>query len=206
MSELIVNLKARAVQAQAETSEEGVTSADQILMQRVAAGDQSALSELIVQHGDTLARLVGRLMAWHSDCDDVYQEILLSVWQRAHSFRGDGSLEGWLRRLAVNRCRNHFRARAAMRRKLEGLAAVLTMTKTSETGPAVFEDPAVPQDPELRKALEQLKPDDRAAIVLFYMEEMPGDEVARALGIRLETLHVKLHRAEENKTLYGADG
>ena len=66
MSELIVNLKARAVQAQAETSEEGVTSADQILMQRVAAGDQSALSELIVQHGDTLARLVGALVPGQS--------------------------------------------------------------------------------------------------------------------------------------------
>ena len=85
-------------------------------MVRLKTGDQAAMCELLDRHGDMLARLVGRLTAWHVDREDILQDVLLSVWQKSGSFRGNGSLEGWLKRIAVNQCRNHFRAANSIKR------------------------------------------------------------------------------------------
>ena len=56
-------------------------SDEERLMARLATGEEEPLKELIAIHGEMLARLVGRLTAWHADSDDVLQEVLLVVWK-----------------------------------------------------------------------------------------------------------------------------
>ena len=169
---------------------------EESLMKRIAARDEAAICELLELHGEMLARLVGRLLVWHSDCDDVLQEVLLSVWQRAGSYRGQGSLEGWLKKIALNRCRNHFRALSAVQRKLERFSILIGKRETDQPTPSTFSNKDDGQTP-LMLALRKLDGKDRTAIVLFYLEEMPGEEVAASLGIKLETFHVRLHRARK---------
>ncbi len=190
MSELSVNPNAATQPAIPAVSPAALD--ERQLMQRLRAGDESALQELIHRHGETLARLIGRLTAWHADRDDILQEVLLAVWERSGSFRGDGSLEGWLKRLAINRCRNHFRAASSLKRTIERFVLLAPPKQI------VKRDPHHEQDnTELRRALEKLSQADRTALVLFYLEELPGDEVATLLKIKPETLHVRLHRARK---------
>lgn len=170
------------------------------LMQRISSGNELALQELIVLHGDMLARLVGRLMAWHADSDDVLQEVLLTVWRKANRFEGQGSLEGWLRRIAVNRCRNHFRATSILQRKIEQLATLLTASQSNQEDyktSYTFAENAIDEASPLGIALRQLPTDDRAAIVLVYLEELSPDDVSETLGIKTQTLHVRLHRIKK---------
>ena len=150
------------------------------------------MERLLGIHGESLARLVGRLTAWHADQDDILQEVLVQVWTKASSYRAEGSLEGWLKRIAVNRCRNHFRTLASWRRKIERL--------TMLTNSSQYEDPAVEFDgidDSLRDALTSLSQDERTTVVLYYLEQMPGESVAQVMNVKLETLHVRLHRARK---------
>lgn len=147
------------------------------------------MNVLVHRFGPRLHRLVCRLTGWSGDSDDILQEVFLAAWRKAGAFRGNGSLEGWLRRLAVNRCRNHHRARAAFARML-GRAA--SRSKTATVNRPSQEEPDLD---ELRAALAKLKGPDRAVLVLFYLEELSGEQVAEALGVRLEAVHVRLHRA-----------
>lgn len=188
MSELSVNLNA-ATRA-AEQVDALLMSDDQQLMIRLQQGDETAMCELLDQHGEMLARLVGRLTAWRADHEDILQDVLLSVWQRSGSFRGAGSLEGWLKRIAVNHCRNHFRAVNSITQLMERFASLVSPQPFVETHPA---EP----NHELHIALRRLPKKDRISLVLFYLEEMPGDEVADILQIKPETLHVRLHRARK---------
>ena len=56
-------------------------------------------------------------------------------------------------------------------------------------------------------ALAKLSPSDRLLLVLYYLEEMSGDEVASSMGVKLETLHVRLHRARQKlKTILTSEG
>ncbi len=161
--------------------------ADARLMRRLAAGDPAAMPELIAIHGDRLARLVGRMTAWSGDRDDLLQDVLVSAWEQAGSYEGHGSLAGWLRMIAVNRCRNHHRTRRT-------LARLLDAARQRIGGPEPDKD--FLEISELtRQALQQLAVDDRTVMVLVYLEELPGPEVARLLNIKPETLHVRLHRA-----------
>lgn len=191
MSDLSVNLKSAILPA-AQTSAPAL-SEDRRLMNRLANGEEAAMCELIQKHGETLARLIGRLTAWHGDRDDILQEVLVNVWQKSASFRGDGPLEGWLKRIAVNQCRNHFRAANGVKRMMGRFARLLTPAETVD--PAPVESSAADK---VNLALGALSNVDRTALVLFYLEGMTGDEVATAMKIKLETLHVRLHRARKN--------
>jgi RNA polymerase sigma-70 factor (ECF subfamily) len=171
------------------SGDEIARDADSALMSRLRNGDETAMNALVHRFGPRLHRLICRLTGWSGDSDDILQEVFLTAWRKAGAFRGDGSLEGWLRQLAVNRCRNHHRARAAFTRML-GRAA--SRSKTATVNRLSQEESDLG---ELRIALAKLKRPDRAVLVLFYLEELSGEQVAEALGVRLETVHVRLHRA-----------
>lgn len=171
---------------------------DFAFMQRLAAGDEEAMTRLIERHGQMLARLVGRLMAWSPDHEDVFQDVLLVIWQKANNYRGTGSLEGWLRTLAANRCYNHLRRQNSFRQ----LLANFFDSQRSKFKP---EKPS--ESAAIENALKELTAKERTVIVLYYLEEMSGEEVAVALGIRTESLHVRLHRARQKlKSLLSAKG
>ena len=155
------------------------------LMQRLRRGESEALTELVHQYGPGLQRLIGRMTAWSSDADDILQEVFLTAWQRAGQFRGQGALEGWLRRLAVNRCKNHHRARRAFKDLLLRFASVA---------------PRQPGNHEeiqsgLAEALAKLKDADRMVLVLYYLEGLSANETADSLGLRVDAVHMRLHRA-----------
>ena len=191
MSELSVNLDA-AKQHHVERIDIGPSTDS--LMSLVASGDQAAFEQLIDQHGDSIARLIGRLTAWHADSDDILQEVFLSVWQRAGTYHGQGSVEGWLKRIAINRCRNHFRMASSFKRKLERFVGFGIQDSTQDTHSCFEVNEA---NEELRQEIGKLGHKDRTILVLYYLEEMPGEEVAQMLNVKLETMHVQLHRARK---------
>ena len=156
---------------------------------RLQRGDDTAMCELIERYGEVLGQLVGRLTGWHADREDILQDVLLAIWNQAGSYRGEGSLEGWLKRIAVNRCRNHFRATQSIKRLIERFTLLRQPSERQSTN----ENDG--QDEKLTSSLQKLSQADRTVLVLFYLEEMPGEEVAETLNIKLETLHVRLHRA-----------
>lgn len=162
------------------------------LMERMAGGDEAALDELVAMHGHMLLRLIGRLTGWHGDIDDIFQEVLLTAWRRAHRYREQGSCEAWLKRIAVNRVKNHHRTLSRIQRKLELFADRLASFERRPT--AIL--PHEANEP-MQLAMRKLKEADRTLIVLVYLEELPIVEVAELVGIKQSTLHVRLHRARE---------
>ncbi len=169
-------------------SDEVAQNPDSTLMSRLQNGDANAMNEMVCRFGPGLNRLVGRLTGWSAESDDILQEVFLTAWRKAAAFQGSGSLEGWLRKLAVNRCRNHRRTRSAFKRMLDRFAL---RSKTTTADQLSLDESAG----ALRIALARLKTADRAVFVLYYLEDMSGEQVAEALGARIETIHVRLHRA-----------
>ena len=159
------------------------------LMRRVAAGDAKALEQMIAQYGAMLNRLIGRLTSWSSDREDLLQDVFLAVWQKADRFQDRGSLEGWLRQVAINRCRNHHRWSKRFRAFLEQFKLIAPGRRSTS------DESKLDERQSIEAALAHLNSSDRMVLVLYYLEEMPAGEVAESLGIRVETFHVRLHRA-----------
>jgi RNA polymerase sigma-70 factor (ECF subfamily) len=162
--------------------------------QRPAADAAAASFErLVVAEYEYVARLVGRLLAWRSDVDDLVQDVFvaaLAAWPR---FRGDCAARTWLTRIAVNKCRSHLRRRwlrdrlfAAWQARCEpGHSDGDQSANNSETSDQV------------RRAVERLRQRDREAIVLHYLEQMSVTDIAAVLKITRNAVEVRLTRARQ---------
>jgi RNA polymerase sigma-70 factor (ECF subfamily) len=186
---------------------------DAELMAAVAAGDESALADLYDRHADAAFRLAYRLLGDRGLAEEVLQETMLAVWNKAEQYdRRIASLVAWLMTIARNRSVDRLRARARRPVPLPLGAAGdardprgLTLDAAIESGHLVAAAPA-PLDPEVlvdaawvrqavRGALEGLPQPERRALELAYYEELTQTEIAARLGWPLGTVKTRTRRA-----------
>lgn len=78
---------------------------DEVLLARVAAGEQLALRQLIDRHGRGLSLFAGRYLGGSDEAEDVVQDVFIAVWKNAKRFdRSKGRATTWIYRIAANRC------------------------------------------------------------------------------------------------------
>lgn len=135
------------------------------------------LGRLLAERGDQLMRAAVALTGRREDAEDLLQEALERVLRNRHGIRDDA--EGYLRRTLYNLAAEGWRRRGAWRRKIRLLRA------DGDTGAArggADATAAVDVRDTLVRLLRQLPPQQRAAIVLRYFEQLTEAEAAVVLG------------------------
>lgn len=155
------------------------------LMARVARGERAAAAALFERHGDAVYRYLRGCGAGPEDAEDLTQEVFVRALARASSYRGRGSLEGWLIRTARARVIDRSRRETARRRREREWAA---------TRPAA-EAPPSGTTGQLSRLMEALAPEDREVIVLAKFLDFPASRIAEVLGGTPGAARVRLHRA-----------
>jgi RNA polymerase sigma-70 factor, ECF subfamily len=160
---------------------------DDLLIARVAAGDDGALHELFRRHAPWLAiRLRSVLPA--CDVEDVLQETFIAAWRGAGAYRPAGVAGGWLWGIGRRQAALLLRRRGPATAELAVLAAI------DQRDPA---DIAIART-ELDAAVATLGPaggPEREAWRLLYVEDRPVAEVARLTGVPEGTVKSRAHRA-----------
>ena len=141
------------------------------------------------QHGAAIGRLCMALVGSQADAEDLTQETLLAAHDAFASWRGDGSIRAWLFGIARRKCARHLESRTAGRAKLELLR---------DDAPAP--DPAdAAADRQMaaraRKALAEIRPTEREALILRYAGGLSFREVAAACGIDEAAARKRVSRA-----------
>ncbi len=152
------------------------------------------LDSVFRAHAQTVARFAARLAGPGFDVDDLVQEVFLVVRDKLHRFHGGTALTTWLYGITYNVVRHH-RRRHRWRRWLTG-SAVETAGDLEATGPTPLEQLEQKQAlHHVYRILEGLTEKQRTVFILFELERLSGEEVARLTGTRLATVWVQLHRA-----------
>jgi RNA polymerase sigma-70 factor (ECF subfamily) len=140
-----------------------------------------------------LSRFIARLSG-RAEAADLLHEVFLVVQRRLPEFRGDAELKTWLYAIAL-------RVVLARRRK-EQLRRLLWLERAQADATEPLADDTPETLAEGRQAsrtvhavLERLSERDRALIVLFELEGLPGEQIAGVLGISESAVWVGLHRA-----------
>jgi RNA polymerase sigma-70 factor (ECF subfamily) len=130
------------------------------------------------------------------ELEDAVQEVFTLVQRELPNYRGEARITTWLYRITENVVR-HQRRRNRWRRWLRG--------STSDQGrerELASEDRSPAENVEQRQsrelvylALDRMNERYRTAIILFEIEDLPGEEVAERMGMKLSNLWVLLHRA-----------
>jgi RNA polymerase sigma-70 factor (sigma-E family) len=146
----------------------------------------SRLEELYRGHAPDALRLAYLLTGDRGLAEDLVQDAFVKVFGRFHDLRNRDAFWWYLRRTVVNLSRSHFRRRRVERAWLERQRPDETHT-----------DPDLGERERLRKALQTLRPEQRAAIVLRYFEDLSEADTAQALGVAVGTVKSMVSRGME---------
>ncbi|MGD7708001.1 RNA polymerase sigma factor SigM [Microlunatus sp. Y2014] len=181
-----------------ETRQASVTDAeelsDEALLAAHVAGDPAAFGQLVRRHQDRLWAVALRTIRHGEDAADALQDAYISAYRRAGSFRGDSKVTTWLHRIVVNACLDRIRHNKV--RKADALPddhdrmADLASRATSQ--PDLVAQGAVRAD--IASALNELNPDQRAALILVDMEGYSVEEAATMLGCATGTIKSRCFR------------
>ncbi|WP_369831007.1 RNA polymerase sigma factor SigE [Corynebacterium sp. 13CS0277] len=151
-------------------------------------------AELVEEHADSVYRLAYRLSGNQQDAEDLTQETFMRVFRSLKNYQ-PGTFEGWLHRITTNLFLDMVRHRAKIR--MEALPEDYDRVPGNDLTPEQAYTVAN-LDPVLQKALDDLAPDFRVAVVLCDVMGMSYDEIADTLGVKLGTVRSRIHRGRSH--------
>ena len=122
------------------------------------------------------------------EAEDILQEGFIKIYKKLSSFRGDGSFEGWIRRIFVNTAIEHFRKRTYQQPITE------QHEKTVEGKYLSVLDSLAEKD--IMELITQLSPGYRTVFNLYVVEGYTHKEIGELLGISEGTSKSQLSRAK----------
>lgn len=120
------------------------------------------------------------------EIDDLFQEVLVKLWQGYDSFQGKSDLRTWIYRVSLNTCISIDRKKK--RRKTQPLLEGVDLFDKNDADNR--------QTDMLHERIGKLQAFDRA-IVLLWLEDMSYEEIAQIVGISVKNVSVKLYRIKE---------
>jgi RNA polymerase sigma-70 factor (ECF subfamily) len=150
-----------------------------------------------------LTRMVGEFEA-----EDLTQDVFIKIDRALQDFRGESALSTWVYRIATNAALDRLRSLSfqwmSQKCSTEDLIAegeleiddrnVWTGEKTPQVEPMLYRKE---MNACILDFVERLPEDYRAVLVLSEFEELSNHEIAEILGITLNTVKIRLHRARE---------
>ena len=169
---------------------------DEELLAAIRAGDDAAMGALLTRHAPAIYRFGVKMCRDSEDAKDVLQETLLAAARGVREFRGASSLSTWLYTIARSFCIKKRRASKFAPTdtvSLDDQAAALqprTLDKGPEEATSDRELTAL-----LNRAIASLDPTSREVLVLRDVEGLTAPEVAEVLGVSVNAVKSRLHRA-----------
>ncbi|MDM7830817.1 RNA polymerase sigma factor SigE [Cellulomonas edaphi] len=149
--------------------------------------------QIVRDHSARVYRLAYRLTGNRHDAEDLTQETFVRVFRSLHTFQ-PGTFEGWMHRITTNLFLDQARRRQRIRMDAMGEEADRYPTADQLAAPErAFEHDNL--DYDIQRALDDLPPEYRAAVVLCDIEGLSYEEIAVTLGIKLGTVRSRIHRA-----------
>ncbi|MBC3872647.1 RNA polymerase sigma factor [Undibacterium flavidum] len=155
------------------------------LIEAACQGDKAAISDLLTVCQPDLKRFARRTCSTTEDAEDAVQIALWQLYRKIGALRTVATFTTWLFRIVERECYRLYRGKKAT----EALDELLEQDIPCE--------PSIPIDLrlDLTRALERLTPPYREVLILRDVHELTAPEVAAQLGLSLEAVKSRLHRA-----------
>ena len=141
-------------------------------------------------YADMIYKVAVRYTANLTDAEDVFSETFLAYFRKERQFNSEEHRKAWLIRVAINCAKDQMRERQqCCELEADPGSVEQGFTKTEEAA-------------DLRSALEQLKPEYREVICLFYLQDLSVKMIAEVLGRNESTVKTQLARAREKLKVF----
>ena len=169
---------------------------------RARCGEESAQAHIYEQLAAAVHGLIRRIVGNRALAEDLFQDTMMTVFERLGSFRGEAPLGAWVRQVAVTRCLMYLRspwhrARLALDRSDDvpyGGDRTGEVRSRDEVLRIALPD-AWSDQMDLERALATLSPTARAVVWLYDVEGYSHEEIARQFGRTVSFSKSQLARA-----------
>jgi len=173
---------------------------DRELVARCQKGDPLAFEELVRKYQQTILNLAYHYIGYQKDFEDVAQKIFTKVYFSLPKFDTRRPFFPWLYRIAVNQCYDELRR---MRRMKVRTFSELSAEETNNVEKLISQQEVSPTSDEdrremfalLHKMLDQLPDQQRLAVVLRDIEDIPYSKMAETLKCTEQAARLKVFRA-----------
>ena len=170
---------------------------DARLVVLILAGDDSAFETIFQRHRDALFRHAWRFARDEDTALDLVQEAFVRAYESLASFRGEGSLLTWLRRIMTNLAIDRTRRKGSKVASFDEHAQPAVRSATNTSAPQRAAELHEFTD-ALWEAVGQLSESHREVFLLHAVEELTYKEIAARAGCNLGTVMSRLHYARRN--------
>lgn len=148
--------------------------------------NEQVFTDLVRRQRSTIYTVCYMFSKDQDEVNDLFQEVLIKLWQGWEKFRGDSDERTWVYRVALNCCISIDRKKKS-KKSLQIMDGV-NLFDESDTNNL--------QTELLHNRIMKLQPFDRA-IVLLWLEDLSYDEIGAIVGITAKNISVRLVRIRE---------
>jgi RNA polymerase sigma-70 factor (ECF subfamily) len=158
------------------------------------AGDEGAFAHIMQRHKQWLYHFIRRYVADRDDAYDILQESFVSAWTALARYDPERPLQAWLRRIALNKCRDRARRNAVRRAALQLISVAGFVAESVSPHEASRSDGALRR---LESAIASLPRALKEPLVLTQLEGMSHREAAEFLGLGAKAVETRIYRAKK---------
>ncbi|MBQ2026890.1 MAG: sigma-70 family RNA polymerase sigma factor [Alistipes sp.] len=148
---------------------------------------EKEFAKIVRENKATIYTVCYMFAADKEEVDDLFQEILIALWQGLDSFRGESNIRSWIYRISLNTCISVERKK---RRRADSVRLDMNINLFADT------DDDSRQAQMLRQRIGKLGVFDRA-IILLWLENLSYEEIGAIVGISAKNVSVRLVRIRE---------
>ena len=169
------------------------------LIQDTLSGDDIAFNTLVQKYQKSVHSLAWRKIGDFHHAEEITQDTFLRAYKKLSTLKNPNQFAGWLYVIANRLCLNWIRKKKPAIQSLEN-TPVMELEKSAYTN-YVLEARETEVDEHrheiVKKLLEKLPESERTVVTLYYLGEMTAMEIGKFLGVSVNTIRSRLHRARK---------
>ncbi len=179
---------------------------EKVLIRRILSGDQDAFAQLVKTYETQVYNLCLRMVGNQEDAKDLAQESFIKAWRGLQFYKFESAFSTWLYRLTSNVCIDFLRKqkrRPVVSMTMQEEEETLTELEVPDSAPLPEAQVLyLEQKQAIAAAMNQLEEEFRTVLTLRVIEDLPYEEIAEILDLKIGTVKSRLARARNKlKTL-----
>jgi RNA polymerase sigma factor (sigma-70 family) len=171
---------------------------DAYYIAEVLKGNSNAFTPLVDKYKQLAFSLSMKIIRNREEAEDAAQDAFVKAYRSLENFKGGAAFKTWFFRIVYTTAISRVRGKQNNRVSLEDCK--LSDKDLMDAESAVGQLDAEERSFQLHKALDQLAPDERAILNLYYFDDLPVDEIAEIMEMSESNVKIKLFRSR--KKLY----